>query len=131
MLSRAWSVPLPPPPRSRRGSTASPSAPNARSASPSPAGHWASSELSDAAHRNLFNHLIGPRNHRFRDRKAERFGGLQINHKAEPARLLEWQVGGLGAFQDTIDERCGSLSDLAAVGPYDIKPPARTQGSIS
>jgi len=64
--------------------------------------------------RPLLDHVIGPRDHRFRDREAERFGGLQINHEAEPARLLEWQVGGLGAFQDTVDERCGSFSDLAA-----------------
>jgi predicted nucleic acid-binding protein len=35
--------------------------------------------------------------------EAERLGGLQIHHQLEFGRLLDRQIGGLGALQDAID----------------------------
>jgi hypothetical protein len=47
-------------------------------------------------HRALFDHLIGPREDRRRDRQAERRGSLQVDHQLEFGRLLNWQIGRLG-----------------------------------
>jgi hypothetical protein len=35
-----------------------------------------------------------------RDRQAEGFGGRQIDDQLKPRRLMNWQIGRLGAFED-------------------------------
>jgi hypothetical protein len=50
----------------------------------------------------LLDDLIRPRQQRRREREAECLGGLQINDELELRRLLDWKVGGLGAFQNLV-----------------------------
>jgi transposase len=50
-----------------------------------------------------FDDLVGKIEDRGRDRQPERFGGPQVNNQLEPCRLLNGQVGGLGALQDLVD----------------------------
>jgi hypothetical protein len=50
----------------------------------------------------LLDHLIRLDQHRLRDRQPKRLGGLEIDDELELGRLLDWQVGGLGALQDLI-----------------------------
>jgi hypothetical protein len=49
---------------------------------------------------SLFDHLIRTVQERRRDRQAEGFGGLEVDHEVEFGRLLDGQVGGLGALED-------------------------------
>src|SRR5262245_29654364 len=49
------------------------------------------------------NHLIRPGQQRRRNRQAERLGGLEVDGDLEPRRLLYGEVGGLRAFEDSID----------------------------
>src|SRR5262249_9391235 len=60
----------------------------------------------------LFDHLIRPQQQRLRDRQAKRLGRLQINHQLELGRLLDGQVGGLGALEDLIDIDRGAAEQL-------------------
>ena len=46
--------------------------------------------------------LIRPLQERRRDRQAEGFGGLEVDHEVELRGLLDWQVGRLGALQDFV-----------------------------
>jgi hypothetical protein len=46
---------------------------------------------------------------RWRDCEAERLGGLQVDHQLEMGRLLDRQIGGLGALEDL----SGVNADLA------------------
>src|SRR5215472_10022034 len=53
--------------------------------------------------RKLLDHLIGPDEQQLWHSQAERLGGLQIDDQLERCRLLEWQLGGVFAFQNPID----------------------------
>src|SRR5437870_4324574 len=53
----------------------------------------------------LFDHLIRPQKHRLRDFHAERLGGLHVDDQLKLGRLLHWEIGGLGAFEDLVDVR--------------------------
>jgi hypothetical protein len=46
------------------------------------------------------NNLIGSRQQRFRDIKAEGLGGLEVDDELELGRLHDWQVGRVGAVED-------------------------------
>ncbi len=48
----------------------------------------------------LLNHPIRLEEDRLRNRQAERFGGLEVDHKLELGGLLNGEVGGLGALED-------------------------------
>ena len=43
---------------------------------------------------------VGAGQHRGRHGEAERLGGLEIDHQLEYRRLLDRQIGGLGAIED-------------------------------
>jgi len=47
----------------------------------------------------LLDHLIRPLQERRRERQTEGLGGLEIDDQLELRRLLEGEIGGLGAFR--------------------------------
>jgi hypothetical protein len=49
---------------------------------------------------SLLDHLIGGRQQRFRDRDAERLGGLEVDHQFELGSPLDRQIGWLSAFEN-------------------------------
>ena len=64
----------------------------------------------------LLNHLLRPHHHHRRNRQAKRLGGFKINHQLELRRLLDRNVGWLGAFQDLVDHRRYTLVGFGPVG---------------
>src|SRR5262245_3258470 len=49
--------------------------------------------------------------------ETERLGGLEIDHQLELGRLLDGQIGGLGAFENLINESGRSPIRIGYVGP--------------
>jgi hypothetical protein len=50
-----------------------------------------------------FDHVVGAAKNRWRDRHAERLGGLEIDHQLEPRRSLDRQVGRAGTGGNPAD----------------------------
>jgi hypothetical protein len=50
----------------------------------------------------LLDDLICPQQQRLRNRKSECLRGLHVDHRLEPGRLLDWQVGRLRALEDLV-----------------------------
>src|SRR3954447_11401185 len=48
----------------------------------------------------LLDNLVGARQHRLRHSEAERLRGLEIDDQLENRRLVDRQIGGLGALED-------------------------------
>ena len=71
----------------------------------------------DSPSRRLFNQLIRPRQHRRRDRQAERFGRLKVYDQLELRRLLHGEIGGLGALEDLVDVRRRTSIEVGVVRP--------------
>ncbi len=53
---------------------------------------------------SLFNHLVGAQQKGFRDLQSEHFCNFLIDYEREPRRLLDSNIGRLGAAQDLVDE---------------------------
>ena len=51
----------------------------------------------------LLYDLVGEIQHSRGDSQPDRLGGLQVDDEPEFGRLLNRQIGGLGAFQDLVD----------------------------
>ena len=49
----------------------------------------------------LFDHQVRPQQQRVRNRQAERFGSLEIDHEFELGRLHDWQVRRLFALENS------------------------------
>jgi len=60
----------------------------------------------------LLYDLVGEGEDAMRNCQSERGSGLQVDHKFEPGRLLDRQIGGFGALQDLVDERGSALGIL-------------------
>ena len=52
------------------------------------------------------DHLVRPRQHVRRNRQADLLGSLQVDDQLELRGLLHREIGGLGAFEDFINEGC-------------------------
>ena len=52
-----------------------------------------------------------------RDRQPERFGGLEINDKLERRRLLDRQIGRLGALEDLSGVTAEFAKGSSVAGP--------------
>jgi len=69
-----------------------------------------------------FDHLVGDGEHAWRNRQAERPGGVEVNDKLKLGRLHDWQVGRLLALENPagIDAglviRIGRFSATAMAG---------------
>jgi len=48
----------------------------------------------------LFDHFVGACQHRLRHSEAERLGGPEVDDQLKGRRLLDRQIGGLGALED-------------------------------
>src|ERR1700685_1660053 len=53
--------------------------------------------------RQLLDHLVSASEERWGNRQPKCISSLEIDHKLEFGRLLDWQVGGLGTAQQ-LDE---------------------------
>ena len=77
--------------------------------------------------RKSLDHLVRPCEHLWRNRQADLLRGLQIDHELEFRRLLDGQVGRLGALENSVDvnwRRAGS--SLRDPPRRYISPPAST-----
>ena len=57
--------------------------------------------VSDAFSVSL-DHPVCPRQHVGRNRQADLLGSYQVNHELKLRGLLDWQLGGLGAFENFV-----------------------------
>ena len=49
-----------------------------------------------------FDHPVGAQQHRLRNPDAERLGCLEVDCQREPGWLLDWQLAGVGAPQESV-----------------------------
>jgi hypothetical protein len=64
----------------------------------------------------LFDHLIRPRQERGRNGETEGLGAFEVDDEFELAWLLDREIGGLGALEDLVDERCCATPEFYGVG---------------
>ena len=77
------------------------------------------------------DHLVRPDQHRLRNRQAQSLGGLEVDYQFELRRLLDGEVGGLGALEDLVDVGCDPAVRSRKLGPYAMRPPASTNSRAS
>src|SRR2546429_7782421 len=65
----------------------------------------------------LFDNMTRPPQHRRRDRKAECFRGLEIDHQLELRRLLDGKVSGLRALEDLVNVHRGAVVERRQASP--------------
>ena len=70
-----------------------------------------------AAELALFDHLVGARKDRLRNRKPERLSRLEVDGQLIFGRCLHWKVRGLFAFKDAIDVTGGAMWGSIASAP--------------
>src|SRR3989442_9411747 len=63
------------------------------------------------------NDLLRSNQHRLRDRQAERLRRLEVDYKLELRGLLDWQVGGLNAFENPINVSRGASPAVEKTRP--------------
>lgn len=67
---------------------------------------------SGVGRQDSLDHLVGAQHERLRNRDPERPRGLEIDCQLELRRLLDWNVGGLGAMKNPVHEECGTPKRL-------------------
>ena len=70
------------------------------------------SDIGTAANSALFNHLVGALLDVGRHVESERRSGFQIDQKLEPRRLLDREVGRLGAFENLVHVDGGTAIEV-------------------
>jgi hypothetical protein len=71
---------------------------------------------------SLFNYLVGANQNRWRDRKTERLGGLDVDGHREFYRQLDRQVRHLDAAQNAIDIAGGASKLIGVVRSIELVP---------
>jgi hypothetical protein len=64
----------------------------------------------------LFDHLIRSHQHIRRNRQPDLFRRFEIDDEFELLRLLNWKIGGLGAFENLVDVNGGATETFSIVG---------------
>ena len=77
-----------------------------------------------------FDHLVGARQHARRHVKAERFGGLEVDHQLVLGRRLHRQVGRLLALEDAIDVAGGSPVLVGEIRPVGDQAAVRDEKPV-
>src|SRR6516162_7036477 len=72
----------------------------------------------------LFDHLVRAQQNRWRDREAQRRGGLAVHDHLELGRKLHREIARLLAAQDAIHIGGGATEDVHPVFSVRSKPPA-------
>jgi hypothetical protein len=76
-----------------------------------------------------FDDLVGKGEDRSRDRQPQRLRRLEIDNQLVLGRLLDRQVGGLGAFEDLVDVSGGAPPQLVKARPVTSGPRNRHTSS--
>jgi hypothetical protein len=74
----------------------------------------------------LFDDLVGAGEDRWRHGQPERFGGLEIDDQLEVGRLVDGQIGGLGAVEDLSEVNASLMIGSGEAGPVADQAPAAT-----
>src|SRR4029453_7032873 len=75
--------------------------------------------------RRIFDHFIRPEQHRLWNCYTNLFCGLEIDDQLELTRSFDRQVGGLSAFEDSVDVVCD-----ASVTGREVRPVVDEPASI-
>src|SRR6266545_677508 len=71
--------------------------------------------LTDDAGRPSFDHRLGSQQYLRLDREPKRLGGPEIDDRVELSRLLDRELGRLGALEDPVHEARRSPPDIREV----------------
>src|SRR5277367_1378473 len=91
-------------------------------ANPKPSTHGPSRRFPNLAHvgsrpkpksARLLDHLVGGRQQRFRDGKAERLGGIEVDDQFDFYELLDRQIGWFLALENASDINGSSVIQIA------------------
>src|SRR3981081_4267341 len=104
-------------PFARRPALPQPKSPKSatHNGNPCPGVCWSWAQLAHKRIGLLLDHLIRSSQHRRRDRHTKGLGRLEIDHELELRRLLDGQVGGLGALEDLVHVRGRTPEEFAEV----------------
>jgi hypothetical protein len=72
---------------------------------------------------NLFDHVVGAGEKRFRDGQSDRLCGLEVYDQLEFGRQLNRQLRGICTLENEIDIRCCAAEQIRRIVPNDTKPP--------
>src|SRR5215831_1985512 len=69
-------------------------------------------DTSQLPYHSLLDHLVRLQQHARRDREPEGLGRLQVEDELKLHRLLDGQVGGLGAFEELVHIGSGAAEEV-------------------